>query len=475
MREFIATVTTFILSHDNTTKTQRDIRWVPTNINSADLITRRITTAELFEENKNWFKPAKGFDGPGIPTFDMNQGGLPMVDKTHECVLLGIGNSKKSKIKVNSNLHPFIESIFGDGKNHDKGVRITLYVNRFINKVFGNREKPKILQNYKNIRQYLEKTEKCNCSVCKINIKHKLPEIVSSFVQEKIKPVEMSSLGLLDGNCNIDANGPSVSRIEYQTTFLVLLKLSQEKAYRTQIASIMDNKMLPYEDTLKNVEPFINEETGLLQARGRIGFNSEPHRELEYLQRHSNHYLLILPPHGSFVISYLLHIHETYACATERFMSLIVRETFHLPSPVRISKKSIRRCMLCIKRRSMENKLSVPIGNLPSYRLPSGDDREHNRPYNVVFWDIKGHLSIINDSYKTANKKKLKEKNTNQEIQRVKVYVIVFTCALTRHSTIDMIEDKSYESVKNAFVRFINRWGNPAMCVSDSDLSLIHI
>ena len=131
--------------------------------------------------------------------------------------------------------------------------------------------------------------------------------------------------------------------------------------------------------------------------------------------------------------------------------------------------------MLCIKPRSMENKLSVPIGNLPSYRLPSGDDREHNRPYNVVFWDIKGHLSIINDSYKTANKKKLKEKNTNQEIQRVKVYVIVFTCALTRHSTIDMIEDKSYESVKNAFVRFINRWGNPAMCVSDSDLSLIHI
>ena len=84
----------------------------------------------------------------------------------------------------------------------------------------------------------------------------------------------MSSLGLLDGNCNIDANGPSVSRIEYQTTFIVLLKLSQEKAYRTQMASIMDNKMLPYEDTLKNVEPFINEETGLLQARGRIGFRA---------------------------------------------------------------------------------------------------------------------------------------------------------------------------------------------------------
>ena len=34
-----------------------------------------------------------------------------------------------------------------------------------------------------------------------------------------------------------------------------------------------------------------------------------------------------------------------------------------------------------------------------------------------------------------------------------------------------MIEDKSYEAVKNAFVRFINRWGNPAMCVSDSDPS----
>ena len=94
MKAFIATGTTFILSHDNTTKTQRDIRWVPTNINSADLITRRITTAELFDDSKNWFSPAKDFDRPGIPTFDMNQGGLPMMDETQECVLLGIGKSK---------------------------------------------------------------------------------------------------------------------------------------------------------------------------------------------------------------------------------------------------------------------------------------------------------------------------------------------------------------------------------------------
>ena len=34
-----------------------------------------------------------------------------------------------------------------------------------------------------------------------------------------------------------------------------------------------------------------------------------------------------------------------------------------------------------------------------------------------------------------------------------------------------MIEGKSYEAVKNSFVRFINRWGNPSMCISDSDPS----
>ena len=101
MKKFVALVTKFILSHDNTTKTQRDIRWVPTNINSADLITRRITTAELFDKNENWFKPAKVFDGPGIPTFDMNQGRLVALDETHECVLLGVGSLKDTKTKEN--------------------------------------------------------------------------------------------------------------------------------------------------------------------------------------------------------------------------------------------------------------------------------------------------------------------------------------------------------------------------------------
>ena len=49
--------------------------------------------------------------------------------------------------------------------------------------------------------------------------------------------------------------------------------------------------------------------------------------------------------------------------------------------------------------------------------------------------------------------------------------MVVFTCVLTRHSTLDIIENKSYEAVKNSFVRFINRRDTPSLCISDADSS----
>ena len=89
--------------------------------------------------------------------------------------------------------------------------------------------------------------------------------------------------------------------------------------------------------------------------------------------------------------------------------------------------------------------------------------------------DIKGPLNVVNDTYKQQSKQRIQRKNAgystenNYEPTYVKVYVIVFTCALTRHATLDIIENKSYEAVKNSFVRFINRWGTPSLCISDAD------
>ena len=245
------------------------------------------------------------------------------------------------------------------------------------------------------------------------------------------------------------------------------------KYYTKQYKLIEKDEKLAYEDPLTIVDPFINKDTGLMHIKGRIGFNAEGFRDNDFLQQHSTHYLILLPPFGSFVRAYLLQIHQRNNCATARFMLLVVRENFYLPRPLQTCKSAIRRCMMCMKRRSLNKTLNVPIGNLPAYRIPSGKDSNHNRPYNVIFFDIKGPLSLVNDTYKAKErkpKKQTKETN-NEEVTYVKAYVIVFTCAMTRHSTLDTIENKSYEAVKNSFVRFINRWGTPSLCISDCDSS----
>ena len=137
-------------------------------------------------------------------------------------------------------------------------------------------------------------------------------------------------------------------------------------------------------------------------------------RNIEFLQEHSEHYNIILPSRGSFVKSYLLEIHQKYNCASERFISIVRQERFFMTSPVRIGKSAISRCLRCVKRRALNTKLSTPVGNLPSYRIPSGTDPNHNRPWNCIMFDLKGPLSVINDVFKLKNSKKEQRKNKEE-------------------------------------------------------------
>ena len=269
--------------------------------------------------------------------------------------------------------------------------------------------------------------------------------------------------------------GNVISRVEYQTIFLMVLKKEQEIYFKKQIEMLENGLELPYTDPLASASPFIDDKTKLLKSRGRIGYNMKSQRNIEFLQEHSEHYNIILPSRGSFVKSYLLEIHQKYNCASERFISIVRQERFFMTSPVRIGKSAISRCLRCVKRRALNTKLSTPVGNLPSYRIPSGTDPNHNLPWNCIMFDLKGPLSVINDVFKLKNSKKEQKKNKEEnhenlsKVERIKLYIIVFTDCLTRASILDYVDRKSYASVKDAFVRFINTCGKPNLVISDSD------
>ena len=89
--------------------------------------------------------------------------------------------------------------------------------------------------------------------------------------------------------------GDIIGRIEYQAVFLMVIKKEQEFYFKTQIDAIKEKKELPHSDILANVAPFIDDKTGLLKTRGRIGYDMKPHRYEEFLQQHTEHYNIVLP------------------------------------------------------------------------------------------------------------------------------------------------------------------------------------
>lgn len=102
-------------------------------------------------------------------------------------------------------------------------------------------------------------------------------------------------------------------------------------------------------------------------------------------------------------VAYLLDVHQKFNCASEKFVNIVRQERFHMTSPVRVGKSAIHRCMKCIKRRSLQFKLSTPVGNLPSFRIPSGMDPHHNKPWRTIMLDLKGPVSVVNDTFKLKN------------------------------------------------------------------------
>lgn len=130
-------------------------------------------------------------------------------------------------------------------------------------------------------------------------------------------------------------------------------------------------------------------------------------------------------------------------------------------SLVRIGKSASLSSFTCVKRRALGTKMSTPVGNLPSYRTPSGTDPNHNRPWNCITFNSKGPFSVINDAFRLKKFKKGNEKESRGKwkklstVERIKLYIILFTDCLARASILDFFDRKFHSSVKKACVRLI--------------------
>ena len=101
-----------------------------------------------------------------------------------------------------------------------RGIAAIFFVIKFLTKFLD--KKWKISEEYKNIRDYLEITERYYCATCVANLDHYVP--VFSLTEEKCKKEDKKE-GLLDSviECPPVA-GDIIGIIEYQAVFLMVIK-----------------------------------------------------------------------------------------------------------------------------------------------------------------------------------------------------------------------------------------------------------
>ena len=180
---------------------------------------------------------------------------------------------------------------------------------------------------------------------------------------------------------------------------------------------------------------------------GRIGYNGGGRRDLELKIIHSRHYKLILPHMARITSLLLLNIHQTNHCTSAQFTCVLVNQNFYLPRGVSTAKKSIKSCSKCrLAVSSMKPKIEPAAGNIPEFRLPKSLNEESNQSYKYVFYDFKGPIMVHDDrEYKS---KKGKPNLHSPEPEKIKLYILNYTCSLSRHTTLEVTQNRSYEYTK---------------------------
>ena len=180
---------------------------------------------------------------------------------------------------------------------------------------------------------------------------------------------------------------------------------------------------------------------GLIRCKGRMEFSN-----MEYDAKFP-----ILLPRGHHVTNLIIEdIHNTrFHCGGVNDVMAALREKFWVPQARQTIKSILHKCVTC--RRHQGKPFPAPKhAPLPAERI------SESRPFSVCGLDYSGYLSV---------------KTYQNEV--TKVYIALFTCAVTRAIHLEIVENGSEAEFLCAFRRFVSRRSYPSLIISDNDSTYI--
>ncbi|XP_043241030.1 uncharacterized protein LOC122391301 isoform X1 [Amphibalanus amphitrite] len=208
-----------------------------------------------------------------------------------------------------------------------------------------------------------------------------------------------------------------------------LFRLVQVESFHAEMTALRMGGRVPASSPLHRLSPFLSD--GLLRVQGRLQFS-----QLSYEEKHP-----IILPKGH--LSYLLvreqhHLMHHAGVAT---LLTAVRSEFWVLGLRAIARRVVRSCLACRWQDARAG--SQQTAPLPRDRVSPAP------PFSVTGVDFAGPLFSV-------------------DFPRKKLYVCLFTCAVTRAVHLELTESLSLPHFMLAFRRFAARRGVPSTVYSDN-------
>ncbi|XP_076658716.1 uncharacterized protein LOC143362429 [Halictus rubicundus] len=221
-----------------------------------------------------------------------------------------------------------------------------------------------------------------------------------------------------------------------------IIKSIQAQQFNKELKQLTQGIAIDKSSKLTSLNPFIDSD-GIMRVGGRLR-----HAKIKYGQKHP-----ILLPKSNRITSLILqqeHVNNMHAGVQGTLYS--VRQRYWPIDGKNTTRFIIRKCIRCFKA-NPRNSPDYLMADLPKDRVIPA------RPFENVGIDYCGPLFV-------------KEKRFRNQ-KRLKVYVAVFVCFLTKAVHLELASDLTTEAFLAAFKRFSSRRGKPKNVYSDNGTNFI--
>ena len=178
----------------------------------------------------------------------------------------------------------------------------------------------------------------------------------------------------------------------------------------------------------------------ILRCRSRLEYADLP-REVKHP---------ILLPHKHHVTRLLVDkAHRVCAHYGLSYVVAYLRQRYWIPRIRQTVKGVIAKCITCKRFQGRAFDLGVGLPSLPEIRVREA------APFEITGVDYTGALYV-------------REGNPGNNENTVKVYIILFTCAVTRAVHVELVKDQTTDTFLRAFRRFCSRKTYPSLMLSDN-------